>query len=65
MNAITVLLAALVFLTGAGCAALEEQVPALDTAATKAAQTGGCIRVVCHFPPIQHCRPAVGRCERN
>jgi len=66
MNALTILLALLVV----GCGALDAHAPALDTAATKAAQTGGCLLLVCDTAlwsdrPLQHCRPAVGRCERK
>lgn len=61
MNALTILAALLVV----GCGALAEQVPALDSAAVAAQQYGGCVKLRCDFPPLQHCRPAVGRCERN
>lgn len=48
----------------AACAMLEEQAPALDTAATAATQTGACLRVACDFPPIGNCRVRPGRCHR-
>lgn len=60
MNALTILLALLVV----GCAAIQGELPAIDTAATKAAQTGGCVKAVCSYPPVR-CRPAVARCERG
>lgn len=59
MNALTILAALLVV----GCAAIEGEMPALDSAATKAAQTGGCLLVRCEYFPIS-CRPAVARCQR-
>lgn len=66
MNALTILAALLVV----GCGALAEQVPALDTAATMAAQTGACLRLTCKTTlwsdtPLQNCRVRPGRCERN
>jgi len=64
MNGLLSLLLALVFMVGTGCAALDEQAPALDTAATEAMQVGGCLRVVCHFPPLSDCRVRPARCQR-
>lgn len=60
MNALTIGLALLVM----GCAAIEGEMPALDTAATRAAQTGGCVKIRCEYAPVR-CRPAAGRCERG
>lgn len=60
MNALTILLALLV----CACAAIEGGLPAIDSAATKAAQTGGCVKAVCAYPPVR-CKPAVARCERG
>ena len=74
MNALVVLLLALAFLAGAGCApigrALEETVPAIDTAATAADQAGGCLRLVCaaalwQAPPLSQCRIRPARCARD
>ena len=59
MNALTILLALLVV----GCAALEDQAPALDTAATDAMQAGACVKVVCAYPPLA-CHPKAARCHR-
>ena len=49
------------------CAALEEQAPVFDTAATKAQQTGGCVKIKCELPltSLSDCRPGVGRCHRD
>lgn len=60
MNALTLLLALLVI----GCAAIEGELPALDNAATRAQQTGGCLKLRCEYMPVR-CRPAVARCERG
>lgn len=65
MNALTILAALLVI----GCAALEEQVPALDTAATRASQYGGCVKFVCAVAiwsaqPLQDCRMRPGSCRQ-
>jgi hypothetical protein len=62
--------ALLLALALSACAALEEQAPALDSAATVAAQTGACLRFVCKTAfwsatPISECRVRPGRCHRN
>lgn len=54
-------------LAASGCGALggiEEHAPALDTAATRAQQTGGCLKIRCEYLPVR-CRPAAARCERG
>jgi len=56
----------LLVLTLSACAALEEQTPALDTAATEAMQAGGCVRIVCALPISEsECRVRPGRCHRD
>ena len=60
MNATVIGLALMVV----ACGALEEHAPALDTAATRAAQTGGCLKIKCEYMPMR-CRPAAARCERG
>lgn len=45
------------------CAVLEEQAPALDTAATAAQQYGACVRFVCALP-LNDCKFRPGRCSR-
>lgn len=59
VNALTIGLVLLVI----GCAAIEGELPAVDTAGTSAAQTGGCLMLRCEYMPVR-CRPAVARCER-
>lgn len=72
MNGLLILLAALAFLIVPGCArigaAVDElglAVPPIDTAASAGDQVGGCVRLVCEFPPIGKCRVRPGRCQRN
>lgn len=64
MSAIFTNMTILAALLVMGCAAIEGELPALDTAATKAAQTGGCVKLRCEYAPLR-CRPAVARCERG
>lgn len=59
MNALAIGLALLVM----GCAAIEGEMPALDTAATRAQQTGACVKLRCEYFPVT-CRAVVARCER-
>lgn len=56
-------LAACLALSVIGCAALEGGMPALDTAATEAQQTGGCLKVICALP-LSDCRVRPARCHR-
>ena len=60
MNALVIGLALLV----AACGALDARAPAIDDAATRAAQTGGCLKIKCEYMPVR-CRPAAARCERG
>lgn len=50
------------------CAVLDEQAPALDTAATAAMQTGGCLKLICALEPalggLTQCRVRPARCHR-
>lgn len=56
----------LLILALSACAAFGEQAPALDRslddAMARAAKAGGCVRVVCAYPPVT-CGPSAGRCQ--
>lgn len=66
----------IVALAVAACGVLTPDVPSLDSAASQAMQSGGCVKIVeardelaCNMAlwsdaPIRNCRAAVARCAR-
>lgn len=46
----------------AGCVDERTIDTAMDAAMTRAAEIGGCVKAVCHWPPVK-CGPRVGSCR--